>query len=429
MMEKYSNKIGRIPNDWDFVNAKDCISLESGMRPKEYVTDVETDIPSLGGENIDDKGFLVFDNIRYISPSYYKKMKKGQIQDNDIFINKDGANTGKVAYSKIKPFPECAVNEHVFLIRNNGTFVQQYLFYCLLANFGKQQILKKVIGSAQEGINNSFTKGIILPKPSLAEQTAIAAILSKVDEAIAAVQASIAAAERLKKSLMQNLLTGRMKPDGTLRKEDEFYVDEKFGRVPLGWEVKTIGDKDVCKINPVYKYKKKEVYDFIPMEAIKENFEGVDYVEKQIIDNGSYTRFKAGDILFAKITPCSENGKVAYIDHIDSEVGFASTEFIVFHPTENVDGRFVYLLLSSGNVHRLAISLMEGTTGRQRIPWKIFRNRIFVPMPDKVEQTIIVDKILAFDKQIKENNNKIAVLERLKKSLMQNLLTGKVRVK
>ena len=428
-MEKYSNKIGRIPNDWDFVNAKDCISLESGMRPKEYVTDVETDIPSLGGENIDDKGFLVFDNIRYISPSYYKKMKKGQIQDNDIFINKDGANTGKVAYSKIKPFPECAVNEHVFLIRNNGTFVQQYLFYCLLANFGKQQILKKVIGSAQEGINNSFTKGIILPKPSLAEQTAIAAILSKVDEAIAAVQASIAAAERLKKSLMQNLLTGRMKPDGTLRKEDEFYVDEKFGRVPLGWEVKTIGDKDVCKINPVYKYKKKEVYDFIPMEAIKENFEGVDYVEKQIIDNGSYTRFKAGDILFAKITPCSENGKVAYIDHIDSEVGFASTEFIVFHPTENVDGRFVYLLLSSGNVHRLAISLMEGTTGRQRIPWKIFRNRIFVPMPDKVEQTIIVDKILAFDKQIKENNNKIAVLERLKKSLMQNLLTGKVRVK
>ena len=90
---------------------------------------------------------------------------------------------------------------------------------------------------------------------------------------------------------------------------------------------------------------------------------------------------------------------------------------------------FVYLLLSSGNVHKLAISLMEGTTGRQRIPWKIFRNRIFVPMADKVEQTKIVDKILAFDKQIKENNNKIAVLERLKKSLMQNLLTGKVRVR
>lgn len=261
------------------------------------------------------------------------------------------------------------------------------------------------------------------------EQSAIAAILSKVDEAIASVQASISAAERLKKSLMQNLLTGRMKPDGTLRKEDEFYVDEKFVKVPKGWEVKAIGDKSVCRINPNYKYKKKEVYDFVPMEAVKENFGGLGFIEKQVIDNGSYTRFKAGDILFAKITPCSENGKVAYIEHIDSEVGFASTEFIVFHPTDNVNGQFIYLMLASENVHRLAISLMEGTTGRQRIPWKIFRNRIFVPMPDKEEQNKIVEKILVFDKKISYNYNKIAVLERLKKSLMQNLLTGRVRVK
>lgn len=268
---------------------------------------------------------------------------------------------------------------------------------------------------------------IDLPQ-SKEEQTAIANILSKVDEAITSVQNSIASAERLKKSLMQNLLTGKMKPDGTLRTPEEFYIDEKFGIVPVGWKVKAIGDKSVCKINPMYKYRKKEVYDFIPMEAIKENFEGLVYVEEQVIDDGSYTRFKAGDILFAKITPCSENGKVAYIEHINSEIGFASTEFIVFHPTENVDGKFLFLLLSSGYVHRLAISLMEGTTGRQRIPWKIFRNRIFVPMPDKVEQTKIVDKILAFDKQIKENNNKITVLERLKMSLMQNLLTGKTRI-
>ncbi len=261
------------------------------------------------------------------------------------------------------------------------------------------------------------------------EQTAIAAILFKVDEAISAVQGSIAAAERLKKSLMQNLLTGRMKPDGTLRKDDEFYMDEKFGKVPKGWEVKAIGDKSVCRINPNYKYKKKEVYDFVPMEAVKEHFGGLDFVEKQVIDNGSYTRFKAGDILFAKITPCSENGKVAYIEHIDSEVGFASTEFIVFQPTDNVNGRFVYLMLASENVHRLAISLMEGTTGRQRIPWKIFRNRIFVPMPDKEEQNKIVNIILVFEKQTSYNYNKIAILERLKKSLMQNLLTGRVRVK
>ena len=114
------------------------------------------------------------------------------------------------------------------------------------------------------------------------EQASIANILSKVDEAIESVKKSIEAAEKLKKSLMQNLLTGRMKPDGTLRTEDEFYEDEKFGKVPIGWEVKAIGDKKVCQINPVYRYKRKEIYDFIPMEAVKERFGGLDYVEKHL---------------------------------------------------------------------------------------------------------------------------------------------------
>ena len=80
-------------------------------------------------------------------------------------------------------------------------------------------------------------KRIKINIPNLkAEQTAIANILSKVDEAIAAVQSSIDAAERLKKSLMQKLLTGKRKPDGTFRTPEEFYIDEKFGKVPVGWK-------------------------------------------------------------------------------------------------------------------------------------------------------------------------------------------------
>ena len=380
----------------------------------------------LSTEEADSLPYLSPDYLRGVdAPEFYAKQdNKSIVVDNgEVIVLWDGSNAGEILISK-----KGVLASTMTMLQFDETQIDKAYFGYSFQNL--EYILKaKTAGSGIPHADKGVISKLEFYKPSLPEQTAIAALLSKVDESIAAVQRSIAAAERLKKSLMQNLLTGRMKPDGTLRKEDEFYVDEKFGRVPVGWDVKAIGDKDVCKINPVYKYKKKDVYDFIPMEAIKENFEGVDYVEKQVIDNGSYTRFKAGDILFAKITPCSENGKVAYIDNIDSEVGFASTEFIVFHPTENVDGKYVYLLLSSGNVHKLAISLMEGTTGRQRIPWKIFRNRIFVPMPDKVEQTKIVDKILAFDKQIKENNNKIAVLERLKKSLMQNLLTGRVRVK
>ena len=404
-MEKYSNKIGRIPNDWDFVNAKDCISLESGMRPKEYVTDIETDIPSLGGENIDEKGCLVFDNIRYISPSYYKKMKKGQIQDNDIFINKDGANTGKVAYSKIKPFPECAVNEHVFLIRNDGTFVQQYLFYCLLANFGKQQILKKVIGSAQEGINNSFTKGIILPKPSLPEQTAIAAMLSKVDEAIAAVKDSIAAAERLKKSLMQNLLNGRMKPDGTLRTEKEFYLDEKFGRVPKGWR---------CD-----KFK-----EFAVLQR------GSDLTDNDVV-HGIYPVVKSNGVSISHnqyfVEPpgvvTGRSGTIGKAFYIEEKFWAHNTTLYVKDFKGNVP-KYIYYLILSMDFSRYYAGTTVPTLNRNDI------HKLKVAIPETFEEQQQIAMLLDESHNIiNKKKSKIAVLERLKKSLMQNLLTGKIRIK
>ena len=413
---------------WKTDKLKNCISVESGyaFKTEDFST---TGIPVVKIGNIVDNTTKATNGDSYIQKEELSLYENYIIREGDVLIAMSGNTTCKMGRVS-KAFSPSLVNQRVGWIKPlNNEIDIDFVYYLLQSESYQNKLWNYATATGQPNLSPRDICKISFQKPSPEEQSAIAAILSKVDEAIASVQASISAAERLKKSLMQNLLTGRMKPDGTLRKEDEFYVDEKFGRVPKGWEVKAIGDKDVCKINPVYKYKKKEVYDFIPMEAIKENFEGVDYVEKQVIDNGSYTRFKAGDILFAKITPCSENGKVAYIDHIDSEVGFASTEFIVFHPTENVDGKYVYLLLSSGNVHRLAISLMEGTTGRQRIPWKIFRNRIFVPMPDKEEQNKIVEKILVFDKKNSYNYSKIAVLERLKKSLMQNLLTGRVRVK
>lgn len=415
-MAKYSNKIGFIPDDWEFINAKDCLFLESGMRPKEYVTDIDTDIPSLGGENIDESGCLIFENIRYIDSSYYKKMKKGHIHDEDIYINKDGANTGKVAFCKIKPFKECAVNEHVFLIRNDGTFKQQYLFYCLLSNLGKQQILKKIIGSAQEGINNSFTKGIILPKPSLPEQASIANILSSVDEAIESVKKSIEAAEKLKKSLMQNLLTGRMKPDGTLRTEEEFYEDEKFGKVPVGWEVKKLGNLFHIKAGG----------------DLQENFYSPIYDEQHkcpifsnTIENSGLYGYTSNPRFISKES-LTIVGRGVGVGHVEYRKGNydAIIRLISLIPKQEdaIDCMYVNYYICQ-YVH----FAIESTGVPQLTCPKVFSTKIIIPK-NVFEQSQIAEKIHCIDIDIKIKQNQIITLERLKKSLMQNLLTGKVRV-
>lgn len=387
--------------------------------------------------------FIPMDAVRngYSGIDYFDKRKSEgsglvSFMNNDTIVAKitPCAENGKIAF--IEQLPDDAdlglgSTEFIVFRPNQANVYPKYLYSVLSSHYVHGLAVSLMEGSTgrQRIPYKAYKKRINAYFPLLPEQKSIAGILSKVDEAIEAVETSIKAAERLKKSLMQNLLTGKLKPDGTWRREDDFYVDEKFGKVPVGWKVKPVGDKSLCNINPNYKFIKGDQYDFIPMDAINDAFRGVGYLDSKKIDGGGYTRFCTGDILFAKITPCTENGKVALIEKMNTTVGFASTEFIVFQTKETVDNQFYFYLLSSDRVHNLSVSLMEGTTGRQRIPWKVFKNRILAPFPvDLSEQRDIAERLKAIEHSNAFKQSKIQSLKTLKKSLMQNLLTGKVRV-
>ena len=433
-MEHKITKLGKINPEFDVFKLKSALTKnDAGDWGYEPIEGNANGI--LRSTNFTNQGILDLSDVAYrtLKPQKFAEKK---LSAGEIIIERSGGSdsqpVGRIGFIT----PEIADNNYAFTnfiqrIAVDETIEPKYLYYCL------QQMYEMGITASMQyqttGIRNLdwklYTKSI-LPKPKPEEQKAIATILSKVDEAIKATETSIRAAEKLKKSLMQNLLTGKLKPDGTWRKEDDFYKDEKFGNVPVGWEVKAIGDNSHCEINPNYKFTKGREYDFIPMEAVNDSFGGVTSpLEKRVIDGGGYTRYKKGDIIFAKITPCTENGKVALIRECETEIGFASTEFIVFSPKEIIDSLFFYYLLSSSSVHMLAVSLMEGTTGRQRVPWKVFKNRIFAPIPTDVnEQKAIALLISSVETQNQSKNKKIDSLKRVKKSLMQNLLTGKVRV-
>lgn len=140
-----------IDTNYEMVNGKHYLLLETGKRPSDKVTDNPNDIASLGGENISEEGFMKFDNVRYISKEYFESCEKGIIQEGDILINKDGAQTGKIAFVSEIPFGKSMINEHVFITRNNGEFDQKFLFYFLLSFKGQKQIKSKIVGSAQGG--------------------------------------------------------------------------------------------------------------------------------------------------------------------------------------------------------------------------------------------------------------------------------------
>ena len=212
-------------------------------------------------------------------------------------------------------------------------------------------------------------------------------------------------------------------------KKMSFYKDEKFGNVPVGWEVKLLAITLIVRLIRIISSLKGGSMILFQWKLLTILLVGLQVHLKRGDRWGWLHSIQKGDIIFAKITPCTENGKVALIRECETEIGFASTEFIVFSPKEIIDSLFFYYLLSSSSVHMLAVSLMEGTTGRQRVPWKVFKNRIFAPIPTDVnEQKAIALLISSVETQNQSKNKKIDSLKRVKKSLMQNLLTGKVRV-
>ncbi len=428
-------KIGFCIPDFDPIRLKDFLSSNDAGKWGADPTG-ENDIAVVRSTNFNDTGYLDLSDValRSLPEDDYKKTK---LLENDIVIERSGGSAnqpvGRVSFVT-KEIEDTGFGFSNFIqrIRVSDEHNAKYVFYCLyhLHSAGITQTMQ----TQTNGIRNLEYRYYLnqkLPKPSPTEQTHIANFLSSVDKTIQASKNSIAKLEKLKTSLMQNLLTGKMKPDGTWRTEDEFWIDDKFGKVPNGWVVKFIGDEYVSQINPLYDYEINKEYDFLEMAAVENNFEGIKQYDKIFLSkkNSGYACFKNGDILFAKITPCTENGKIAIIENCSTEIGFGSTEFIVISPSSNINNYLLFSYLSLGNIHKRAVGLMEGTTGRQRVPWKIFKNVLQIAFPiNPEEQLKIVEPLQSIDKNLKNRLTRLNHLHKLKKSLMQNLLTGKVRI-
>jgi len=280
-------------------------------------------------------------------------------------------------------------------------------------------------------------KRIKINLPQKAEQTAIANILSKVDEAIASVQNNIAAAERLKKGLMQNLLTGKMKPDGTFRKSDEFYFDEKFGKVPVGWEVKRV---DVLlDFYPTASYSRSMLSDngdckYVHYGDIHTRFntfldiskESLPYINKDMVKKFVY--LENGDIIISDTSEDYEGaGKLVEIVNLGDSKVISGLHTLLLRPKTGdlINGFKGYLF----NEERVRLEFLKYVTGIK--VYSISKNslaNVLLPIPTKQEQESIKNKLDAVNNDISSSKTKIIKLEQLKKSLMQNLLTGKVRV-
>lgn len=259
------------------------------------------------------------------------------------------------------------------------------------------------------------------------EQTAIANILSKVDKAIASVQNSIAAAERLKKSLMQNVLTGKMKPDGTFRTSEEFYIDENFGKVPVGWEVKRIkdfGEVQTGKTPPtdepeVFSDKENGFMFVTPGDLDVAKY--IEETERYVSEKGIRYSYVLPKGTICEVCIGSTIGKIG----ITTATCCSNQQITSVIVNNEHDAEYLYYAMLSRKEHFKSVAGINATPQINKSGYSKYR--VLCPK-DKLEQIAIAKRISSVDKTINEQEQKIKSLERLKKSLMQNLLTGKKRL-
>lgn len=177
-----------------------------------------------------------------------------------------------------------------------------------------------------------------------------------------------------------------------------------WGRLGMKSEWNTIRAADFIDFNPRVILKKGTIATKVAMDKLKPFSKNIPETEKAEFNGGA--KFCNGDTVMARITPCLENGKTAFVDILDDgEVGFGSTEFIVMRARPGIsDPQFVYYTAINPAFRNVAIQSMVGSSGRQRVQQSVL-NEFELRVPDLDEQKHIGAFLANLDEKITLNNN------------------------
>lgn len=199
------------------------------------------------------------------------------------------------------------------------------------------------------------------------------------------------------------------------------------GHLPDGWKYRRLGE--ICQINPprnaeVRARKPNQPTSFLPMTNIDGKLGRIGKLETRSYEElrSGYTYFEENDFLFAKITPCMQNGKHALAHNLIDGIGFGSTEFHVIRPSAEVTSEYIDHFLKQPSVIRAAEQSLTGSSGQKRVP-EDFLADLRVPAPPLSRQRKIVDILGSVNESIENAQALFAKLHNLKKAMMHELLT------
>ena len=393
-------EIGLIPKDWEVVRLGEVVKIIKGKKPKTLSeSPTKNSLP-----------YLTADYFRNRIPNQFVEIEIEKnlqtCKKDDVILIWDGSKAGQVftGLEGILASTMVKINPAI------DKFDKAYLYYFLTTKFN--YLNSQTTGSTIPHVNKTVFLNLLIPLPPLEEQKAIADILSTVQNAIEKTEKVINATKQLKKSMMKHLFTyGAVAVDEI----DKVKLKEtEIGLIPEHWEVVRLGE-----VVEIYDNKR------VPLsESVRKNMKGIypycgangiiDYVNDYIFD-GEYVLVAEDGGRYGKFenTAYIMNGKFWVNNHahiLQAKVGISINNFILHWFTYSDISQYV-----------------AGTT-RQKLTLSTLKS-IPIPLPPLDEQQKIANILTTIDQKIQAEEKKKEALQTLFKTLLQQLMTGKIRVR
>lgn len=410
-------KVGWIPEEWEVKNLIDLAEkIMVGIASSATHAYSDKGVVLFRNQNIKEDGLDTSD-LLYVTEEYEQQHKNKRLKGGDVLT----VRTGYPGISAVVPdkFEGAQCFTSLITRPQKDILDSEWLAFYINSPLGKRLILGAEAGGAQKNVNAGALQKLKIPYLPLPEQRGIARILSTWDAAIDKLGQLIAKKQALKKGLMQQLLSGRVRfpefvPPGGTR-----YKETKVGVVPEDWEV--------VKLGKAFKERKETGFDSLELLSIGAN--GVypqNESDKRDISNQNKSKYKRickGDIGYNTMRMWQGRSAVSNLE------GIVSPAYTIVIPQKMVDVEYAgYLFRHTPIIHifwRYSQGLVSDTLNLKYNHFK----QIELPFPSLEEQKRIASLLSNADKEIASLESDKNLFETQKKGLMQQLLTGAVRVK
>lgn len=403
-----------LPDEWEALSLGEHSQIFRGGSPRpiqEFLTTSDTGVNWIKIGDVDA-------DAKYITATEEKIIPEGvsrsrMVYEGDLILS----NSMSYGQPYIMNIQGCVHDGWLVIQKYDKAFDRDYLYYALSSNLTMQQYIAMAAGSSVQNLNKEKVAKVVLPKPEIPEQKKIAEILSDADVLITDLQKLIRKKKDIRQGTMQMLVTGKKRLNGYSGEWVKINLAKNSKlKARIGWQGLTTAEY------------LDEGYSYL--------ITGTDFQDGQIKWNGchfvNYDRYVQdpniqvtdGDLL---LTKDGTIGKVAYVTNLKRPATLNSGVFVVKPITDAYTAHFMFYVLESSVFKEFLQQLSAGSTINHLYQKDLVKFDLFVP-PTIEEQEAISEILFDMDSEIHKLEDKLNKYEEVKQGMMEELLTGKVRL-